>query len=298
MRVGVIRVEHMAVERVAVLQKLVKTGELDAVRVLDVPEPALADGTLLETLHEQLQNFQVVFICVPGTYTPHLANASLKAGRHTFLGRAAMPALSECKALAALAEEAGVEVGISSVMRYHPFLELLPEHWRASVITIRHTATEAGATGFQQIMEDAVDLCCNLAGTGEVRKIEAQLVQRSRRYPECLLVGMRFQNGTYAHIELRQRSRTRVHHVYAGGGGFEIEADLHAQQLYVSHAAEEENEAWSRAFDKKNFRLQDLIATETIAFLASLRDRKPVPISIMDGLQTLRLVENIRKKLR
>ncbi|MEM8486262.1 MAG: hypothetical protein AAF564_11985 [Bacteroidota bacterium] len=298
MRVGVIRVEQMAVERVAVLQKLAKAGELEEVRVLEVPEPALADGVVLDTLHEQLQDFHAVFVGVPGVYTPHLANAALKAGVHIFLGRSAVPSLSECTALAALAEEAGVEVGLSRIMRFHPFLEALPAAWRTAAITLHHSVTAVDATAFQQMLEDAVDLCCSLAGTGEVRKIEAQLVQRSRRFPVCLLVGIRFQNGTYAHVELKQGSRENAHSVYAGGGGFEIEADFEQQQIYRSRAASQENEALSNAFDKKNFRLQDLIATETIAFLASLRDRKPVPISIMDGLQTLRLVENIRKKLR
>ncbi len=296
--VGVIRVDGMAIERVAVLEQLAREGAIEDVRVHDVTEADLADAVFLEALPDQLKDVQTVFAGVPSAYTTHLANAALKAGVHTFLGRSAVPSLSECKALAALAEEAGAEVGISRVMRFHPFLDMLPDGWRASAITVRHSEQGHDRTAFQQMLEDAVDLCCSLAGTGEVRRIEAQLVQRSRRYPVCLLVSIRFQNGTYAHLELKQDDRTNTHHVYAGGGGFEIDADLEQQQIYRSRSVGEENEVLSNAFDNKNFRLQDLIATETIAFLASLRDRKPVPISIMDGLQTLRLVENIRKKLR
>ena len=298
MKVGVIRVAGMAVERVAALEALQQAGALDAVDVRDVSEASLADGTILVTLPDWLKDLQVVFAGIPGAYVPHLANAALRAGVHTFLGRAAVPSISECKALATVAEEAGVEVGVSRVMRFHPFREMLPATWRTTAITMRHCKTDQDPAGFQQMLEDAVDLCCSLAGTGEVRKIEAQLVQQNRRYPVCLLAGLRFQNGTYAQLELRQGAEQKVHTVYAGGGGFEFEADFNQQQIYLSRTAGEENEVESSAFDEKKFRLQDLIATETIAFLASLREKKPVPISIMDGLQTLRLVESIRKKLR
>ncbi len=295
MKVGVLRVAGMAVERVTALKQ---ADALDAVEVLDVSESALSDGTILGILPDWLKDLHAIFAGIPGAYVPHVVNVALRAGVHTFLGRAAVPSLSEYKALATLAEEAGVEVGVSRVMRFHPFREMLPAAWRTTAITMRHCKKGQDVTGFQQMLEDAVDLCCSLAGTGEVRKIEAQLVQRSRRYPVCLLAGLRFQNGTYAQLELKQGAQQNVHTVYAGGGGFEFEADFNQQQIHLSRAAGQENEVASSAFDEKKFSLQDLIATETIAFLASLRERKPVPISIMDGLQTLRLVESIRKKLR
>ncbi len=286
MKVGVIRVDEMAVKRVAVLRGLVDAGELERVQEFVLAEDELVEHEAL--FDEVLAEFSVVFIAVPGAYASHLTTRALRQGKHVFLGRAALPAMAECKVMVALGEEAGVEIGISRLMRFHPFLEQLPAGWRATALTVQQACLEHDAVLFQQMLEDAIDLCCNLAGTGEVRKIEAQLVQNGPAHPGSLMVGLRFQNGTYAQIQLRQGVARPRHVVYAGGGSFELEVDLIAP----------ENESARLAFESEPLPRINLIEAETTAFIRALTRRKPVPVSIFDGMQTLRLVEAIRKNLR
>ncbi len=299
MRVCVIRVRGMAEERIAVLRRLEKERSLihETTEYL-VDEEDLSDPGFLEQLSGLIKDAHVLFVAVPGAYATHLAVQALRMGVHTFLGRSAAPSIAECKMIAALGEEAGVEAGISRIMRFHPFLDALPTAWRANALTVRHDIQSWHQTTFQQMIEDAVDLCCSLAGMGDVRKIEAQQVQNSKKQPGSLMVGFRFQNGTYAQIQLRHGAVSSRHDVYAGGATLEFEVDLQENKLYTRNKGEEENDTHRFAFEGQALPNCNLIEQETIAFLNAIADQKPVPVSIMDGLQTLQLVEGIRKSLR
>ncbi len=300
MSCGVIRVDEMAVERVAVLRGLVDKGVIEALQDVVVTEEELVNGGMQQL--EMMTDAGVVFVAVPGKYAGQLTTHALRLGKHVFLGRAALPGISECKEMAALGEEAGVELGISRLMRFHPFLQRLPAGWRATALSVCEDSQDHDAVQFQQMLEDAIDICCNLAGTGEVRKVEAQLVKNGPAHPGSLMVGFRFQNGTYAQIQLRQGVARPRHIIYAGGGSFEIEVDLIGPAFFIRHQAGTENKAENEsarlAFESESLPRINLVEKETTAFIRALTQRIPVPVSIFDGLQTLRLVEAIRKNLR
>lgn len=295
MNIGIVRVEEMAVARMAVLQAWRGAG---GIREVVVTEEMLMQPALPLAVEKGIAGAEVVFIAVPGAYSAPLARQALRLGKHIFLGRAALPAMADCKALVALGEEAGVELGISRLMRFHPFLKLLPAAWRATALAVHHDTITHHPAHFQQMLEDAIDLCCNLAGTGEVRRVEAQLVQNEPAHPGSLMVGFRFQNGTYAQIQLRQGVARGKQLVYAGGRSFELEADLANHAFFTRHPSDRENDSGRFAFESHPLSQVNLVEIETTRFLNALTEKKPVPVSVLDGLQTLRLIETIRKNLR
>ncbi len=298
MTIGVIRVGRMAGERMEVLRRLEEERTVDRVVEWLVREEDLIRPELHDITHQLTAELSVLFIAVPGIYAYHLATKSLRFGLDTFLGRSAVPSIADCKALAALAEEAGVELGISRITRFHSFLDAIPRDWRASSLAVLHESESQDQFAFQQMIEDAVDLCCNLAGMGEVRKIESQLVQRNRAQPGSLMLGFRFQNGTYAQIQLRQGIEQPRYSLYAGGGSFELDVDLNEHTLRVRSSSDYENDIPRIAFESKPLPKTNLIERETRAFLYNLANNQPVPVSIEDGLQTLQLVEKVREGLR
>ena len=298
MKVGVVRVDEMAEDRIAVLQRLSERGEIASWEELVVTEDLLVQQEDQGSVRGVIESVDVVFIAVPGGYACQLATRALYLGRHVFLGRTALPTLGECKSLAALAEEAGAEIGISRPMRFHPLFQLLPDEMRATSLALHHASKTYDAVRFQQMLEDAIDMSCTLAGTCEVLKIESQQVQNSPVHPGSLMVGFRFQNGTYAQIQLRQGVPFYHHTIYAGGGSYELDADLISHVLHVRRLGENENDSSRLAFESHTLPCNDLIEKETTLFLSALAENKPAPVSIFDGLKTLRLVEGIRHNLR
>ena len=112
------------------------------------------------------------------------------------------------------------------------------------------------------------------------------------------MIGFRFQNGTYAQIQLRHGAMESHYEVYAGGSSMEFEMNLLNNTLHTRNTSARENDTGRFAFESRTLPHCDLIEKETITFLESIASQKTVSVSIMDGLQTLQLIEGIRKALR
>lgn len=264
---------------------------------LSWPENGLLEEVLNE-VDQLLTGTQVVFIGVSAAYSFQVAQRALREGVHVFVEWPAMPALPECEEMAQLAEEAGVEVGVSRTNRYHPMFERWQKEWHATSMTVHHDMLEANPTEFKLSLDDTVDLCCCFSGTSDVRKVEAQMLRGSMARPEVLLAGLRFQNGAYAQIQIRQQAPVAAHIAFAAGPGFHLEANLLENKGYLRKSDLDENARIGVAFESFEWPAFDLIEKETTAFLKALDRSIPAPVSLIDGYKTLRLVEVIRKNLR
>ncbi len=229
------------------------------------------------------------FIAVPVAERFRAAEAALKRGLSVFLEWPPAVSLREGERLVELAEEAGVEAGVSRPLRFHPVFGALPDGWRADLITLRETA---GAARWPARLADAVDLCCALVQTSGVQRIGAQAVRAGGRM-EAVSFGLRFHSGAYAQASLRRPlgEAPPEHQLYVAGPGFEAEAALAEASAVVrtlgSEAAERQVHGSTRP-----------ARAETDAFLDALAEGRPAPVSVLDALHTLRLVERLMKKLR
>lgn len=261
-----------------------------------------SEGGLLEEMLSKvdilLAGVQVVFIGISPAFSFQVAQRALRRGIHVFLEWPAMPSLVECEELAHLAEEAGVEVGVSRPGRFHPLFDHLNEGLHASLMTIRHDMSGTDPILFKHGLDDAIDLCCCFTGTCDIRRVEAQILRGSSARPEVLLAGLRFQNGAYAQVQIRQWVPASTYVAFAAGPGFQIEANLQENTGYVRQSDSDENAAAGVAFETLQWSAFNPIQKETTAFLKALDRGLPAPVSLIDGYQTLRLVEAIRKNLR
>lgn len=276
---------------------IVGAGEQAAAReqVLQSEPGVTYAGTFgREVLDDLLAGLDVLFVAVPTAEHYAVAEAATKQGVHVFLSWPPATSVRECEAMVRLAEEAGVEVGVSRPLRFHGALSVLPASWRAELIGLQFDRTEAGP-GLNRCLADAVDLCCTLAGSSNVQRIDAEAVRSGRAWPEALACGLRFHNGTYAQVVLRQGARTAREQLYAAGAGVELEADLAGGAAYVRQCREGGVDG---AFEPVPLPPASLLAVETRAFLQAVAARRTVPVSVLDGLHTMRLVERIMGKLR
>lgn len=255
------------------------------------PAPPLADDdfTAQESLPDNaFAAVDVVIVTGPTAHHFRVAEAALKQGAHVFLEWPPATSLPEAESMVELAKEAGTEVGVSRPLRFHPVFDALPEGARATLIVLRHEAEASAPAFWPPRCADAIDLCCALAKSHSVRRIDAEAVPNHATWPEAIAFALRFHNGTYAQISLTRCHRPTGDRLYVAGSTFQVETDLAGTEVH------------RRGTDAATLTTDNAspIERETSAFLDAVVDGGLPPISVLDGLHTMRLVERLMEQLR
>ena len=264
---------------------IIGTGQHAAARARAVealPGVTLKGGLEAAPVGALLEQIDAAFVTVPTAEHFRLAEAATKRGVHVFLEWPPATSIRECQAMIGLSEEARVEVGVSRPLRFHPVFEQIPTAWRASLMVLRRRVPASGEAAWPRWLADAIDLCCALSQSSSVQRIDAEAVRAAAAWPDAIAFALRFHSGAYAQVSIRRTTGPARSAVYAAGGGFAVEADL------------EENDAGTAAYESAALP----VARETQAFLHALAGQQPVPVSILDGLHTMRLAERLMEKLR
>jgi predicted dehydrogenase len=249
----------------------------DVLRVVPGIEYA---GEIGPALTERLEKIDVLFIGTPRADRFRIGDEALRSGVHVFIEWPAATSIIECAALVRLAEEAGLECGVSRPLRYNRRFESLGEDPRARLISLtmreeRGWAAEFAAGGPSPptyAMADAVDLSCALAGTSSVRRVDAERVRDESTTSEATAFSLRFHSGAYAQVLIRSDGSAAPPSIYAAGDGVHVHGDI----------------------DEKG----EGVRLETVAFLRAVMEERPVPVSALDALQTMRIVERLLAVLR
>lgn len=230
-----------------------------------------------------LERADVAFITAPTADHFQLAKAATKRGTHVFLEWPPATSIKECESIVRWAEEASVEVGVSRPLRFHPIFDALPDESRATLIVLRQEVDPNTPAFWPPRCADALDLCCALARSHSMQRIDAEAVPHHAAWPEAIAFGLRFHNGTYAQVSLYRSQRPTDDRLYVAGPDFQLEADWSSQEVYGRSTSSAES---------------SLIEQETQRFLQALKDDTLPPVSVLDGLHTMRLVERLMEQLR
>lgn len=285
MRVGVIGRGRQAEHRSRAVQGL---------RGVTLVEPRDANPEDAADLYDLLEPLDVVFVTVPTAEHFRVAEAATKRGIHVFLEWPPATSTRECASIMRLAEEAGVEAGLSRPLRYHPVFSILPEAWRPDLVLVQQEVARGGT--WQRCLADVVDFCCALAGSTSVQRIDAEAARSGSAWPDALAFGIRFHNGVYVQGSLKRTAGAPAGSFYAAGPGLQIAADLAGTE--VRRAEKGENVEGFTPLEAVETGAADPLRAETTAFLEAVARGGPVPVSVLDGLQTMRLLEKMMKKLR
>lgn len=226
-----------------------------------------------------LRNLDLLFIGTASSDRYHLAGKALRGGVHLFLEWPPATSIIECAELMRVAEEAGLECGVSRPLRFSPLLDPVHDGWRADVISLTLSGdslptNNGGAVrpAAQALLADGVDLACFLAGTSSVRRVDAAAASRNLARRDATLFSLRFHSGAYVQGLIRLDGPADPITIYASGQDFCIEGPLDAAE--------------------------DVLRRETTAFLTAIAGGRPGPVSAFDALQTMRIVERLQALLR
>lgn len=247
----------------------------------------LAEATsgFSQELDAFLQTIDVAFLSTSTADHFFVAEAAAKRGVHVFLEWPPATSIRECTTMIRLIEEAGVEVGVSRPLRFHPLFDRVRDVGRLHLMLLNLSLPKAQETAWPRPLADALDLCQALAGTTNIQRIDAEAVRSTPPWPDAVAFGVRFYQGTYAHVAMRFGVSDAASTLYLGGSKGQQDRDLPSPLQPTADASP--SALWT-----------SLLQAETQAFLNALSANEPAPVSIVDGLQTMRLVERLLAKLR
>ncbi len=260
-------------------------------RRVAAPDPAAPDPAAPSALDDALLDASdVLFVTGPTAIHFRLAEAALKRGVHVFLEWPPATSLPEAESMVELAEESGSEVGVSRPLRFHPMVEVLPDGDRARLIVLRQEVDSVTPAFWPPRCADALDLCCALARSHSIQRIDAEAVPAHAAWPEAMAFALRFHNGTYAQVSLYRCHQPSGDRLYVAGSDFQMESELSGMAPVHRRAASGAVERIAGA--------ESLIERETHAFLDAIAADRIPPVSVLDGLHTMRLVERLMGRLR
>jgi predicted dehydrogenase len=265
-----------------------RRGALDAHPQVTIAPPApplpdlatmaradVEDG-LDRVLAGYLDALDAAFVAVPPSDHFRVAEAVIRRGIPAFLEWPPAASVAECATLVDVAEEAGVEVGVSQPLRVHPAVAALPPDRRADLILVRREVVfpDAAAPPWSRWLAETLDLCCTLAQSHSVQRVDVEAVRHTAAWPVVVAFGLRFHSGTYAQVSLRPAMDAPRGTLFVADREAEHEIDLTAVPL------------------------TSLLRAETHAFVDALATGRPAPVPALDALQTMRLTERMLAKLR
>ena len=212
-----------------------------------------------------LEDVDVLYVGVPAGERFEIAAAAVRAGVHAFLEWPPAVSLRECAELVELAEEAGIEIGVSRPLRFH---SSFAESEIARIVSMRMASVRRNLL---HELSDLADLASVLVGSSSVQRIDAETVASAGLNPVTAF-DLRFDNGAYVQGLVHGASSRGLLSVFAAGRSMEWVVEVE--------------------------RLEDLVATETRRFLNAIDEDAPIPVSAYDALQTMRIVERLMGNLR
>lgn len=198
------------------------------------------------------------------------------------------PGLREAHALVRLGEETGTDVGVARTWRFAPTLAAwgvgpagssvfgppaCPSAAPAPLVLVDATAPAPLLGG--HVLADLVDLAACLTRGTSLRRLDARLVRDATHAPVALAAALRFTSGAYAQIALAPAPggtapRRRI--VAAAPAGA-LDADLWPERAAALDA-------------------------ETRAVLDAVARGVPPPVTALDALALVRLLERVTSRLR
>lgn len=222
------------------------------------------------------------------------ATRAVSAGAHAFVLWPPAPDAGAAEALAARAEEAGVEVGVARPLGAGAALAGVPEGWAARLVTLSLVAPLGGrlaVAGWPTLLAGALDVCTSLAAARDVTRLDA-VAEREADALRAVALAARFENGAYAQAVVRFSDHVAADEValYAARPGSRVEARSLAGPLCV--------EAEGRPAPVVPPPPDDAEAAEVEAFARAVAAGQPAPYPLDRALATLRLAERVQDRLR
>jgi UDP-N-acetylglucosamine 3-dehydrogenase len=314
MKAAVIGVGSMGFNHARVYTEL---PEIDLVAVADVNEPAVARVAHLRNAapytdyREMLEQCQpdVVSIAVPTRFHRQVVIDALDAGCHVLVEKPISATVPEGKEMSAHAKAKGLKLMVGHIVRFNPAVQVLKAQLDSGalgqIFQVRCRRLGPFPTRVQDVgvvidlATHDLDIMNYLIGSQVVR-LYAETEQKIHSAYEDTLVGsIRFANGVLGSLDVNWLTPTKIRELaVTGERGMFLFDDLN-QELSFYENQEANGDQWASLallhgvsvgrMIRYPINRREPLRAELEAFVASVRDDLPVPVSAEDGLLALEL---------
>lgn len=316
LKIGIFGVGHLGKIH---LSQLMTMKDVEVVGFYD-PSNANAAGVMEQynlprfTIAEELiQSVDAVDIVAPTTLHFNLCEMAIRNGKHVFVEKPITNTVEEAKTLVKLVDEAHIKFQVGHVERFNPaFLALKGKELNPMFIEV-HRLAEFNPRGTDvsvilDLMIHDIDIVLSIVQS-TINRISASGVAVMSNTPDIANVRIEFHNGcvanlTSSRISLKKMRKMRLFQkdAYIGidfldkkteiikikspedAGKFTLDIDTNDGRKTI-------------AIDNPEIKQSNAIRMELEMFRDAILQNKPVPVSVIDGLQALEVAHQILQKI-
>ncbi len=270
-----------------------------------------------ETLEDLMDAVEIIDIVTPTVSHFHLAQLAAQKGKHIFIEKPLTHTVEEAEELIKITREQGVKVQVGHVERFNPAFLSLGDMPMAPMFVEAHRLATFNPRGTDvsvilDLMIHDIDLILHLVKS-EVKEIHASGVAVVSATPDIANARIEFENGCVANLTASRMSLKQMRKVRF----FQPDA-------YISLDFLDKNTQIIRLFDKKDvsnteggnmMELETARGTKMIeiqmpepmnvnaiqmeleTFAESIRENKPIKVTIEDGYRALKVAHRIIKEI-
>ncbi len=270
-----------------------------------------------ETPEDLMDAVEIIDIVTPTVSHFHLAQLAAQKGKHIFIEKPLTHTVEEAEELLKITREQGVRVQVGHVERFNPAFLSLGDMPMAPMFVEAHRLATFNPRGTDvsvilDLMIHDIDLILHLVKS-EVKEIHASGVAVVSATPDIANARIEFENGCVANLTASRMSLKQMRKVRF----FQPDA-------YISLDFLDKNTQIIRLFDKKDvsnteggnmMELETARGTKMIeiqmpepmnvnaiqmeleTFAESIRENKPIKVTIEDGYRALKVAHRIIKEI-
>ncbi len=270
-----------------------------------------------ETLEDLMDAVEIIDIVTPTVSHFHLAQLAAQKGKHIFIEKPLTHTVEEAEELIKITREQGVKVQVGHVERFNPAFLSLGDMPMAPMFVEAHRLATFNPRGTDvsvilDLMIHDIDLILHLVKS-EVKEIHASGVAVVSATPDIANARIEFENGCVANLTASRMSLKQMRKVR-----------FFQQDAYISLDFLDKNAQIIRLFDKKDvsnteggnmMELETARGTKMIeiqmpepmnvnaiqmeleTFAESIRENKPIKVTIEDGYRALKVAHRIIKEI-
>ncbi len=303
LKVAVIGVGHLGQHHARVYHEM---EDVELVAVADTDEArgreiaAKWGAAWVPTIHELPDGLDAVNIVTPTEDHLESARVALERGWHVLVEKPIARTVEEAEEIVALGHQHQRRIQVGHIERFNSAVIELRKYLKNPLFVESHRlgppAPRVKDIGVvKDLMIHDLDLVLSLVNS-EVDSVEAVGVPVLTRFEDIANARIRFKNGCIANLTVSRVTPEQMRKIRFFQSDAYLSLDYQQQQLQVYRKVDSPMGGMP-FIDRKIIQMEksDALTRELAAFLNSIRDNTPPPVTGEDGLKALALAEEISR---
>jgi len=268
------------------------------------------DVTSFKTLDELARQVQAASVVVPTSAHCEVASCLIEQGVHCLIEKPVTSTLDEAQQLSRLAEKHKVQITVGHIERFNPAVQALAnDNIRPSFIEAHRLASfDPRGTDVAVVLDlmiHDIDLVL-LFVRSKVADIQASAVAVVSEQADIASARLPFEDGAVANltasrISLRPMRKIRI---FQKSGYYSLDLAQKQADLYSLAVPGDDVQGMRIPLGKSGREIiyrkrpdsgEDMLSAELQSFLTAVIEKKPVSVSLTDGMEALRIALEVKR---